>query len=270
LWRLSSCAHSNNQTLHHYSPSPSSTLTKSSSPSTTTTTKLQPKQPKHQPIYASLIESSRRYYYYYNNNNNNLHHSEATTNITAEYHNTCSKHVLLSATVTGGDTGYETLNNAHTINNEHCATTTSVEQQLLSNIHAQMDEERREEKTSEVEIDDFEVTMTVNSYSDCGDLTLDTTTAAEKKQRVRGGGGGGGGGGGNERFNEMRTKLIGDLIEIEANFVSYLTMAVSAFSRPLRGFFMKQHDYFCLFQNIEKVGVSLDFYLPVFCLGVSR
>lgn len=164
-----------------------------------------------------------------------------------------------------GDTGYETLTNPHNTNtNENCATTTTMSQ--LSNIAQMcattMDEE---EKTSgEVEIDDFEVTMTVNSYSDCGDLTLDTTTAAEKKQRVRGSGTVGGG---NERFNEMRTKLIGDLIEIEANFVSYLTMAVSAFSRPLRGFFMKQHDYFCLFQNIEKVGF-IGFFCR-FCLGVS-
>lgn len=120
------------------------------------------------------------------------------------------------------------------------------------------------ESCSEPDDEDFEVTMTVNSYSGLAeDATLDATnrhddnedttiihrhkkaavtmsTATLNDQ-------------GDERFNEMRTRLIGDLIELEANFVSYLTMAVATFSRPLRGFFINQNDYYCLFQNIEKV-----------------
>lgn len=97
---------------------------------------------------------------------------------------------------------------------------------------------------------DFEVTMTVNSYSGLGDVTLDSSRNEETKKpqsatNLKDAG--------CENFNEMRTRLIGDLIEMEANFVSYLSMAVATFSRPLRGFFIKQQDYFCLFQNIEKV-----------------
>lgn len=105
--------------------------------------------------------------------------------------------------------------------------------------------------------DDFEVTMTVNSYSGLSaDSSRDEIIALETNANKR-----------NptttncERFNEMRTRLIGDLIEMEANFVSYLSMAVATFSRPLRGFFIKQQDYFCLFQNIEKILVISESFL---------
>jgi hypothetical protein len=64
-----------------------------------------------------------------------------------------------------------------------------------------------------------------------------------------------------EQFNEYRTKLIGDLIEMEANFVAYLSVAVSTFTRPLRGFFIKQQDYFNLFQNIEKILIISENFL---------
>jgi hypothetical protein len=64
-----------------------------------------------------------------------------------------------------------------------------------------------------------------------------------------------------DKFNQIRTKLIGELIESEANFVSYLSMAVATFSRPLRGFFIQQQDYFTLFQNIEKILVISENFL---------
>ena len=64
-----------------------------------------------------------------------------------------------------------------------------------------------------------------------------------------------------EKLNEYKTHLIGNLIKMEDNFVSYLNNAVSTFVRPLRGFFMKQQDYFCLFQNIEKILVISENFL---------
>lgn len=124
-----------------------------------------------------------------------------------------------------------------------------------------------ESNHNEEDDEDFEVTMTVNSYSGLGDVTLDSvkdaqktkqqptavTTTTQSASNLNDPG--------CERFNEMRTRLIGDLIEMEANFVSYLSMAVATFSRPLRGFFIKQHDYFCLFQNIEKLLVISENFL---------
>ena len=107
--------------------------------------------------------------------------------------------------------------------------------------------------------EDFEVTMTVNSYSGlAADVTTNSTHHEINPQKpisststlVK-----------SEKFNEMRTRLIGELIEMEANFVSYLTMSVATFSRPLRGFFIKQSDYFCLFQNIEKLLVISENFL---------
>ena len=98
------------------------------------------------------------------------------------------------------------------------------------------------------------VTNTTNSYSQC-DLTLaqsERLAKSAKKQEMSGP---------DEQFNEYRTQLIGSLIEMEANFVSYLSVAVATFSRPLRGFFMKQQDYFALFQNIEKILVISENFL---------
>jgi hypothetical protein len=84
------------------------------------------------------------------------------------------------------------------------------------------------------------VTDTTNNYSDY-DLTIE-----ESKQM---------------KLSEFKTHLIGNLIKMEDNFVSYLNNAVSTFVRPLRGFFMKQQDYFCLFQNIEKILVISENFL---------
>jgi hypothetical protein len=84
------------------------------------------------------------------------------------------------------------------------------------------------------------VTDTTNNYSDY-DLTIE-----ESKQM---------------KLNEFKIHLIGNLIKMEDNFVSYLNNAVSTFVRPLRGFFMKQQDYFCLFQNIEKILVISENFL---------
>lgn len=118
--------------------------------------------------------------------------------------------------------------------------------------------------------DDFEVTMTVNSYSGLADVTVDSAsgqTAATAAATVKPSSSSSStsvgivGSGGGERFNEMRTRLIGELIEMEANFVSYLSAAVATFSRPLRGFFMQQHDYFTLFQNTEKILVISENFL---------
>lgn len=98
------------------------------------------------------------------------------------------------------------------------------------------------------------VTNTTNSYSQC-DLTLaqsECLAKSVKKQEISES---------DEQFNEYRTQLIGNLIEMEANFVSYLSVAVATFSRPLRGFFMKQQDYFTLFQNIEKILVISENFL---------
>lgn len=148
-----------------------------------------------------------------------------------------------SSSTTSGDTGYETLSRYE------WDTKTNHNEQQLNDDHGPM--------TDDAESHDFTiqtVTNTINSYSDC-DLTVEEPTLNINKQpgsssssscnqqpQIK-----------LENYNEMRTKLIGDLIEIEANFVNYLNIAVSTFSRPLRGFFMKQQDYFCLFQNIEKV-----------------
>lgn len=118
-------------------------------------------------------------------------------------------------------------------------------------------------RSSESSNDDFSidtVTNTTNSYSEC-DLTTEQAVKTvrfiqennitkRKPNNLDA-----------EKFNQARTKLIGDLIELEANFVSYLSLAVATFSRPLRGFFIKQQDYFCLFQNIEKILVISENFL---------
>lgn len=96
------------------------------------------------------------------------------------------------------------------------------------------------------------VTDTINSYSDC-DVTHSQHSIKEqlsKQQRH-----------GEQRFDEQKTQLIGDLIEMEANFVSYVSMAVAQLARPLRGFFMQQQDYFVLFQNIEKILIISENFL---------
>ncbi len=92
------------------------------------------------------------------------------------------------------------------------------------------------------------VTNTTNSYSDC-DLTVDEIHPVKEIKIYQ------------EQFNEEKTQLIGDLIEMEANFVSYLSMAVATLARPLRSFFMQQHDYFTLFQNIEKILIISENFL---------
>ena len=74
------------------------------------------------------------------------------------------------------------------------------------------------------------VTNTTNSYSDC-DLSCRSCKTSPKYANYE------------EIFNEEKTQLIGELIEMEANFVSYLSMAVANMSRPLRSFFMQQQDY---------------------------
>lgn len=43
--------------------------------------------------------------------------------------------------------------------------------------------------------------------------------------------------------------------------MAYLSVAVSTFTRPLRGFFIKQQDYFNLFQNIEKILIISENFL---------
>ena len=90
------------------------------------------------------------------------------------------------------------------------------------------------------------VVDTTNSYSQC-DLTAVSAKPVAQKQH--------------EHFNERRTQLIGQLIEMEANFVSYLSVAVATFTRPLRGFFLKQQDYFNLFQNVEKILIISENFL---------
>ena len=83
------------------------------------------------------------------------------------------------------------------------------------------------------------VLETTNSYS-CYDLTI-----SEKHSSI----------------DRKRTNLIGNLIDEEIDFVNYLSHGVSTFSRPLRGFFIRQHDYFHLFQNIEKILVISENFL---------
>ena len=62
-------------------------------------------------------------------------------------------------------------------------------------------------------------------------------------------------------LDEERTRLIGSLIELEAEFVAYMSEAVATFTRPLRGFFIKQSDYFTLFQNTEKLLIISEHFL---------
>ena len=95
------------------------------------------------------------------------------------------------------------------------------------------------------------VTDTINSYSDC-DVTRSQRSAKEPvPARCHG----------RARFDEHKTQLIGDLIEMEANFVSYVSVAVAQLVRPLRGFFMDQQDFFTLFQNIEKILIISENFL---------
>lgn len=94
------------------------------------------------------------------------------------------------------------------------------------------------------------VTDTINSYSDC-DLTVAQRSMKDFNIKVKV----------ENTFNEERTQLIGDLIEMEANFVSFLSMSVATLARPLRGFFMQQKDYFTLFQNIEKILIISENFL---------
>ncbi len=56
-----------------------------------------------------------------------------------------------------------------------------------------------------------------------------------------------------ERTNAVRVQLIENLLEMENSFINYLSIGVAQLARPLRGFLMKQQDYFVLFQNIEKI-----------------
>ena len=104
--------------------------------------------------------------------------------------------------------------------------------------------------------DDFTidtVTNTTNSYSDY-DLTIDNNEerkTAKQPANINT----------EEKLNESKTRLIGNLIKMEDNFVCYLNNAVSTLVRPLRGFFMKQQDYFSLFQNIEKILVISENFL---------
>ena len=102
--------------------------------------------------------------------------------------------------------------------------------------------------SSEVSIET--VTNTENSYSQC-DLTVETKCPKEIKysQDLM------------NKCNETRTQMIGKLIELEESFVADLSKSVAAFSRPLRGFFIKQNDYFTLFQNIEKILVISENFL---------
>lgn len=66
----------------------------------------------------------------------------------------------------------------------------------------------------------------------------------------------------NEEITDIaRTELIENLLEIESNFISYLSIGVAQLARPLRGFLMKQQDYFVLFQNIEKILIISENFL---------
>lgn len=64
-----------------------------------------------------------------------------------------------------------------------------------------------------------------------------------------------------EIHDEDRIHLIDNLLETESNFISYLSMGVAQLARPLRGFLMKQQDYFILFQNIEKILIISENFL---------
>lgn len=61
--------------------------------------------------------------------------------------------------------------------------------------------------------------------------------------------------------NISRTELIENLLEMESDFISFLSMGVAQLARPLRGFLMKQQDYFTLFQNIEKILIISENFL---------
>ncbi len=61
--------------------------------------------------------------------------------------------------------------------------------------------------------------------------------------------------------NIARTELIENLLEMESDFISFLSMGVAQLARPLRGFLMKQQDYFTLFQNIEKILIISENFL---------
>jgi hypothetical protein len=60
---------------------------------------------------------------------------------------------------------------------------------------------------------------------------------------------------------QTRIDRIAKLIDIETDFLDYMSNGVSTFSRPLRGFFLDQQDYFVLFQNIEKLFVICESFL---------
>jgi hypothetical protein len=144
--------------------------------------------------------------------------STTTTTTTASSSTSSSSQI-------GGDTGYETISHHH------------------NNIATENNGSDNDDFTINT------VTDTINSYSYCGDVTVESNnlkvntnkeSAQIPKEQI-------------EQFNEGRTQLIGQLLEIEADFVDYLSAGVSTFSRPLRGFFLQQQDYFHLFQNIEKV-----------------
>lgn len=64
-----------------------------------------------------------------------------------------------------------------------------------------------------------------------------------------------------EMSNISRTELIENLLEMESDFITFLSMGVAQLARPLRGFLMKQQDYFTLFQNIEKILIISENFL---------
>ncbi|CAF0872471.1 unnamed protein product [Brachionus calyciflorus] len=144
----------------------------------------------------------------------------------------CEKMMVKSES--GLDTGYETLSRYYD----------STEKLAKHN----------EESNYSIET----VTNTTNSYSEC-DLTFESVQKKQNNENLKSTM--------NsesmkmDKFNQIRTKLIGDLIELEANFVSFLSVAVATFSRPLRGFFIQQQDYFTLFQNIEKILIISENFL---------
>ena len=118
-------------------------------------------------------------------------------------------------------------------------------------LSRQCSSDLQKNQTNEDEFTIETVTNTTNSYSDY-DYTIDHHE--EKiitKQTITI----------DDKLNESKTRLIGNLIKMEDKFVSYLNNAVSTLVRPLRGFFMKQQDYFCLFQNIEKILVISENFL---------
>ena len=125
-----------------------------------------------------------------------------------------------------GDTGYDSLSRQYS--------SESPMNMISSNQH---------DSTIET------VTNTINSYSDC-DLTIEHSKKLTKQSNHN-----------STNIDENKIHLIGNLIKIEDKFVEYLNNAVSTLVRPLRGFFIKQHDYFTLFQNIEKILVISENFL---------